>query len=162
MSTVTEIHIAELYVGDASNTIVTNGVGSCIVIVLYDRSQRVGGMAHALLPKGKNFPPAVLARGEQEKYFVKYADLAVDMLVEKLVAKGGVKENFVAKLIGGARMFLLLDGGKFGIGWENAVSAEERLAYHHIPVESKVVGGTVGRNVKFDCSTGVVEIVTKV
>lgn len=162
MNTVTEIRIAELCVGDASTVIVTNGVGSCIVVVIYDRLQRVGGMAHAILPRVRNSPPTVLTRDDLGKRFVKYADLAVDTLIDEMVAIGGVKEYFVAKLIGGAHMFSLLEGDKFGIGWENTQSARERLAYHHIPVETEVVGGTVGRNVRFDCSTGIVEITTKV
>ncbi len=162
MSNITEIRIAELYAGNESDVIVTNGVGSCIVIVLYDRMARIGGMAHAILPRLKSTFISTLPRDPQGKRFVKYADLAVDTLVDEVIAIGGKKEHMVAKLVGGAHMFSLLEGDKFGIGWENTNSARERLAQHNIVIETEVVGGTVGRNVRFDCATGIVEITTKV
>ncbi len=59
-------------------------------------------------------------------------------------------------------MFALLEGDQHGIGWENTTSARETLARHGIAIETEVVGGTVGRNVRFDCATGIVEITTKV
>ena len=162
MSTVVEIRIAELYAGDESNVIVTNGIGSCIVIVLYDRLMRVGGMAHAILPRIKDRPELRLGSDDVGRRFVKYADQAVDMLVEEVQSLGGAKDHVVAKLIGGAHMFSLLEGDKFGIGWENTESARERLREHGIVIETEVVGGTVGRNARFDCATGIVEITTKV
>ena len=51
MSNLIEIRAAELVAGNEDTVIVTNGVGSCIVVVLYDRLVRVGGMAHAILPR---------------------------------------------------------------------------------------------------------------
>lgn len=162
MNTIAEIRIGELFVGDSSHVIVTNGVGSCIVIVLHDRLAHLGGMAHAILPRAKNIPVHLMPKDATGKSFVKYADAAVDLLIEEVVAMGGTKQHIVAKLVGGAHMFSLLEGDKFGIGFENTTSARERLAAHQIPIETEVVGGTVGRNVRFDCATGIVEITTKV
>lgn len=162
MSTTVEIQVAELFVGDQSNVIVTKGVGSCIVIVLYDRLVRIGGMAHAILPTASIEHRSIGAHVDSGKRFVKYADLAVDTLVADMESLGGVRKHLVAKLIGGAHMFALLEGDTYGIGWENTESARARLALHGISVETEVVGGTVGRNVRFDCATGIVEIVTKV
>ena len=164
MSRITEIHIAELYAGGEENIIVTNGVGSCIVVVLYDRLTRIGGMAHAILPRARDFSKKEIfrTRDEDGRRFVKYADQAVDVLIEDILALGGVKEHLVAKLVGGAHMFALLEGDQHGVGWENTVAAREQLASHQINIETEVVGGTVGRNVHFDCATGIVEITTKV
>ena len=162
MTTTVEIKIAELFVGDASNVIITNGVGSCIIVILHDRLSRIGGMAHAILPRARSTGSPALTKDDLGRRFVKYADTAVDMLVEEIEGQGGVKTRLVAKLVGGAHMFSLLEGDKFGIGWENTSSARERLEFHGIPIETEVVGGTVGRNVRFDCATGIVEITTKV
>lgn len=163
MARTVELKIAELFAGDAEHVIVTNGVGSCLVIVLHDPLARVGGMAHAILPKmrGEEYR-APLPPDKEGKRFVKYVDQAIDTLVEELVALGAAKEHLVAKLIGGAHMFQLLEGDKHGIGFENVEVARERLTALGIPVETEVVGGTVGRNVRFDCATGVVEITTKI
>jgi chemotaxis protein CheD len=162
MNTVVEIHIAELFVGDASHVIVTSGVGSCVVVVIHDRLMQIGGMAHAILPRAREDSPQLFSKDASGKFFVKFADSAVDMLLEEIIAQGGVKEHLVAKIVGGAHMFSLLEGDKFGIGFENVKSARERLAHYGIPIETEVVGGTVGRNVRFSCATGIVEIVTKV
>jgi len=162
MTTTVEIKIAELYVGDSSHVILTNGVGSCIIIVLHDRLKRIGGMAHAILPYAQGVPAPAFGKDEVGRRFVKFANTAVDMLVEEIEIAGGTKEHLVAKLVGGAHMFSLLEGDKFGIGWENTESARKRLQFHGIVIETEVVGGTAGRNVRFDCGTGIVEIITKV
>jgi chemotaxis protein CheD len=162
MSTVVEINIAELFVGDGSYVISTHGVGSCVVVVLYDRLRRVGGMAHAILPRVGDADVIVPEKNSDGKRFAKYADLAVDTLVRDVEALGGSREHLVAKLVGGAHMFALLEGESSGVGRENTESARERLLYYGIPVETEVIGGSVGRNVRFDCATGIVEILTKV
>lgn len=164
MSTIIEIRIAELFAGDDRHIIVTSGVGSCIVVVLYDRLLRVGGMAHAILPRKKDGQGSGNYRDRDDvgRMFVKYADQAVDMLLDEIESLGGTSHHIVAKLVGGAHMFALLEGDQHGIGWENTVAARERLKERGITVETEVVGGTVGRNVRFDCATGIVEITTKV
>lgn len=162
MSSIIEIRIAELFVGNESHVITAHGVGSCVVIVLYDRLVRIGGMAHAILPRVNNADAEVGVSGDLGKRFVKYADLAVDTLIKDIESMGGAREHVVAKLVGGAHMFSLLENDTSGIGWENTESARERLKYHGIPVETEVIGGTVGRNVRMDCATGIVEIITKV
>lgn len=163
MSKQVEIHIAELYAGDEDFVITTSGVGSCIVIVLYDRLMRIGGMAHAILPRKRTEDTLTqFRRDESGKVFAKYADQATETLLDEIKALGGNPEHLVAKLIGGAHMFVLLEGDKHGIGYENTMSARETLARLGVPIETEVVGGTVGRNVRLDCSTGIVEITTKV
>ena len=158
-----EIHIAELFAGNEDCTITTSGVGSCVVIVLYDKLVRVGGMAHAILPRNKETAENVFYhRDEEGRVFAKYVDQAIELLVEEIKVIGGDPSHMVAKLVGGAHMFVLLEGDKHGIGWENTESARETLSRIGIPVETEVVGGTVGRNVRFDVSTGIVEITTKV
>jgi chemotaxis protein CheD len=161
--TIVEIRIAELFAGNEEHIIVTNGVGSCVVVVLYDQLARIGGMAHAILPKMRlNIPSAPIAHDPSGKRFVKYVDQAIDILVDEVEALGGARQHLVAKLVGGAHMFALLEGDQHGIGWENIQAAREELDNLHIPIETEITGGTVGRNVRFDCATGIVEITTKV
>ena len=163
MSKQIEIHIAELVAANENSVITTSGVGSCVVIVLYDRLVRIGGMAHAILPhKREGEDSSLYHRDELGRVFAKYVDQAVEMLIDEIKVLGGNPQHLVAKLVGGAHMFVLLEGDKHGIGWENTESAREVLARCGVPVETEVVGGTVGRNVRFDCSTGIVEITTKV
>lgn len=163
MSTIIQIKIAELFAGNSDYIITANGVGSCIVIILYDRAAHIGGAAHAILPTANNFQesPTSFRRDGEGKLFVKYADQAVSMLIEEMELLGASRKNIIAKLVGGAHMFALLEGDQHGIGWKNTVAAREELQKLGITIETEVTGGTVGRNVRFDCATGLVEVITK-
>lgn len=164
MSTIVQIKIAELFAGNSEYVIVANGVGSCIIIILYDQLARIGGAAHAILPSANDSHETVkkFERDGEGKLFVKYADQAVDMLIEEIELLGGSRDHLVAKLVGGAHMFALLEGDQHGIGWKNTEAAREALKKFGIVIETEVIGGTVGRNMHFDCATGIVEIITKV
>ncbi len=165
MAQVVEIRIAELFAGKSGETILTNGIGSCIVIILHDPLARVGGMSHAILPRQvAQIQGEEVVRGPDAlgRYESRYADQSIDMLVKKIEELGGVKERLIAKLVGGADMFFLLEGVDGGVGVANVLAARERLREYHIPIKSEVVGGSVGRNARVDLSTGIVEIVTKV
>ncbi len=163
MSTPVELRIAELFIGSKGETVTTNGVGSCVVVVIYDKVAHMGAIAHVILPHARpDDPKPVLGPDTSGRLFVKYADQAIDVLVHELERRGGVRAHMVGKLVGGAHMFALLEGDQHGIGWQNVAAARERLGMFGVPVETEVVGGTTGRNVRFDCSTGIVEIVTKV
>ncbi len=163
MNKYVEIHIAELFVGNQEYLITTNGVGSCIVIVLYDKLMRIGGMAHTILPKRRQQDDVDVYQHDREgRVFVKYVDQAIEVLLDEMEVLGATPEHIVAKLVGGAHMFTLLSGDNHGVGWENTQIAREELLRKGIPIETEVVGGAVGRNVRFDCSTGIVEITTKV
>ncbi|KKU79188.1 MAG: CheD [Parcubacteria group bacterium GW2011_GWA2_47_7] len=159
MSSDLEVRIAEICVGNTSEIIKTNGVGSCIAIIIYDPILRIGGLAHAMLPTANGAKGVIWSNSG--KGFVKYADSAVDALVSRMESLGGVRKHFVAKLVGGAHMFTLIDGD-VGIGQQNTNSAKSRLGFYGIPIDAEVTGGTVGRNVQFDCATGIVEVITKV
>jgi len=129
----------------------TAGVGSCLVVILYDEEAKVGGLAHAMLPH-------VITGQEASSRFV---DIAIDRMVPELMALGADKSRIVAKLIGGAHMFALYGNAQNGIGAKNIDAAKERLKLHHIPVSGEETGGTVGRNVRFDLHTGVCNVETK-
>lgn len=88
------IGIAGIKVVNSSDTICTV-LGSCIGVAVYDRVAKVGGMAHVILPDSKE------GSGDPGKF----ADTAVDLLVENLVAEGAEKKRVAAKMVGGATMF---------------------------------------------------------
>ncbi|HSE35232.1 MAG TPA: chemotaxis protein CheD [Candidatus Paceibacterota bacterium] len=166
MTRIVEVRIAELFVGNEEHTIVTNGVGSCIVVLLYDPIMKIGGLAHAILPRKTEarYPTIEFAAHSMDagKRFVKFADEAVGLLVDDIESLGGKRARMIAKLVGGARMFSLLEADKYGIGYHNTEAARAELARFGIPIETEVTGGTVGRNVRFDLATGIAEVITKV
>src|SRR5688572_15593339 len=76
------------------------GLGSCVAIIMYDQSARLGGLAHVLLPsQGMS-----RVRGEPGRF----AQTAVPALIERLIARGARAPMIAARLVGGASMFTSL------------------------------------------------------
>ncbi len=121
-------------------------LGSCIGLVLYDPTAKIGAMSHIVLAKrlNRSGPPG------------KFADSAVPHMLELLVNGGARTPRVVAKLAGGASMFG--GGGPIQIGEANRLAVRELLESHKIPILGEHVGGPKGRRVTFDSSTGVLTI----
>jgi len=117
-------------------------LGSCIGLAIYHPRKRVGVLGHIVLPKssGKAALPG------------KFADLAVPNMLKKLREKGVSTAGLIAKMAGGANMFG--KGGPLQIGDANVEAVLRELAAARIRPAGKDVGGTSGRRVVFDCSTG--------
>jgi chemotaxis protein CheD len=134
----------------------TVGIGSCMVISIYDHEKRVGGMVHAMLPQRD--PETIKEVCGMEAY--KYVNEAVECLTQALVMRGAKRENLEAKLVGGANMLKTLSEGKYGIGARNLQMAREKLKRMGIPIKGESVGGTAGRMALFNISNGVVNVST--
>jgi len=145
MSTTHSIGIAEIRVVVAPDKVRTT-LGSCIGVALFDRSAHIGGMAHVLLPSSEG------GKGDRGKF----ADTAVDWLLEEVLKVGDAKPRLAAKIAGGAAMFG--PNADNGLGERNAEALRKQLASHGIRVAAQEVGGQKGRRMLLDPSTGVVEI----
>lgn len=182
MSDILSVKMGDMRTGHNPGVLATMGVGSCIVIILYDPITRLGGMAHAMLPSKPQKPFEVFSpernsgdaedSGDAEESLesstslassssFKYVDIAIPAMIQELVSAGANRGSLIAKLIGGAHMFALLGDSQRGIGMQNLEAARRILAEQRIPVNGEETGGTVGRNVRFDVSTGVCQVETK-
>lgn len=156
MSATIVINTGEMAVARNGARIRTGGVGSCVIVVLYDDAAKVGGMAHAMLPARR---PGELRSPDEPA--AKYADESVDRLIGDIEARGGRRERLRAKLVGGAQMFRILSGDEHGIGRQNVDSAKNRLQALSIPIDGEDTGGTAGRVAELNLENGLVEIFTK-
>lgn len=124
-------------------------LGSCIGLVLHDNKNRVGGMAHIMLPSsnGTEHPAG------------KYANLALPELIRQITTFGGQSKGLIAKLAGGARMFATEKSQS--IGDQNLMAVEQLLKDSGIPIHGRHCGGTKGRRMSYNVATGavVVEVV---
>lgn len=118
------------------------GLGSCIGVILSDVSTGICGIAHVLLPGASD-------RGE-----TKYAETAIEKMVEDMVKMGARRSRITAKFAGGAQVFKHMSLDILKIGDRNAISVEETLIKKNIPILAKDVGGEVGRNVIFNPADG--------
>ncbi len=131
------IGIGEWSVG---NTVMTSiGLGSCVGVVLHDEEKKIGGLAHVMLPQSSGKP------GEREG---KYADTAVKVLLDELMARGSRTGSLKAKLAGGASMFQNFSGN-LNIGERNVEALRIILKEKSIPIIREDIGGTVGRTVTY-------------
>ncbi|MFQ5462312.1 MAG: chemotaxis protein CheD [Phycisphaerae bacterium] len=121
-------------------------LGSCIGVAVYDSVAGIGGMAHVILPDSTE------GSGDPGKF----ADTAVDMLIEKLIEAGSVHKRLAAKIVGGAQMF----GNKVcsGLGQRNAEAVKARLNHHTVQLVASAVGGGKGRKMQLDPATGEVHV----
>jgi chemotaxis protein CheD len=114
------------------------GLGSCIGLVLVDRSKGVAALAHVMLPEAAQPDPP-------QPY--KFADLAVPALVDLALAHGAGRTRLEACLVGGAAMFQFGGSGQ-DIGQRNAQAVTRLLEAHRIPIRAEETGGSKGRTVR--------------
>lgn len=127
---------------DRKPTDIQTVLGSCVAVCLFDPRLNVGGINHYMLPLWEGDGLAT----------VKYGNIAIEKLIERMSALGSEKKSLVAKIFGGADS--LGDQGFYGIGKRNIVVAQDILAALHIPVIASNVGGTIGRKILFNTGTG--------
>jgi chemotaxis protein CheD len=146
MSREIRVKVADWAIGTTDDVLVTIGLGSCVAIMLYDATARVGAMAHILLPSEG------LARDTSNR--AKFPATAVPMLIEEMKNQGAWGKP-VAKIVGGASMFgSLLPTGGINMGERNTEATQRALRAAGIPLAAEDVGGDHGRSVYFHLSDG--------
>lgn len=142
-----KVGIADYKVAKVPDRLITIGLGSCVGIALIDKVSGVGGLAHIMLPDSTKF--------NKVNNDIKFADLAIPILINKMREMGANIRNLRAKIAGGASMFNFSDSKiNMDIGDRNSKAVKEILRSFSIPIESEDVGGTKGRTITFDTSTG--------
>jgi chemotaxis protein CheD len=86
----------------------------------------------------------------------KFADTAVDALVEAVVELGGRRGKLDAVIAGGAKMFAV--GGALDVGARNDEAVRAELKRLRIPIRAEATGGTKGRTVRVDADAGTVSV----
>lgn len=134
------VRIGEVRVAGDRSLLFTLGLGSCVAVALYDAEVRLGGLAHAMLPRPE--------RSHREAPPGRFAATAVPLLVEMLEAAGAARGRLRARLAGGASMFPeLLETDGLQLGRRNVEAAREALHGLGIAVDGEEVLGTWGRSV---------------
>lgn len=145
------VGIADLNTVQSPGKIMTIGLGSCIGIVLYDKIRGIGGLAHIMLADSTQF--------KDVKNPLKFADLAIPILLKELEKLGCSKRNLTAKIAGGASMFNFSDKSMISdIGKRNSEAVIVALKELNIPIVAKEVGGNKGRTMILDAKSGIVTI----
>ena len=146
MSEIIKVGMADLKTCLPPNGITTLGLGSCVGIALRDKNNKVGGLAHIMLPDS-----TVIAN---QTNLAKFADTGIVELLKQMEKLGAVKRNVVAKIAGGATMFAMSSRTNLNVGERNVEAVKAKLKELGIPILAEDTGLNFGRTVIFYPETG--------
>ena len=141
-----EIQVLEsgdVAVGSRHVVLASSPLGSCVAVALAVPGGRLAGMAHVMLPGRCPNPERTTAS--------KYADDAIDILVDRMTDNGAPVSALHACAIGGANV---LERDDDTIAADNVRSVLAALARHGIPLVHHDLGGTRRRQMTCDIEFG--------
>jgi chemotaxis protein CheD len=145
------LHAGQVFVSAEAKSIVLI-LGSCVGVCIWDAVKGIGGATHYLLPNWGGMGAAS----------PRYGNVAVSMLVQKLLEAGANRGQLQAKVFGGGCLFDSMresnSSKEHHLGSRNVEMALEMLAKAQIPVVSTVVGVDRGQRIVFRTDTGDAEI----
>ena len=142
-----KVGIGDYKIARSPDRLITIGLGSCIGIAMIDKKRGIGGLAHIMLPDSKKF--------NKISNEIKFANLAIPILIRVMVENGAKEKELRAKIAGGATMFKFADNKvNMDIGARNSIAVKAILKARKIPIDSEEIGGTKGRTITFDTVTG--------
>nr|WKN36702.1 chemotaxis protein CheD [Tunicatimonas sp. TK19036] len=114
---------------------ITTVLGTCVSVCLFDPVTKIGGMNHYMLP---------FWEGKQGQ-LLKYGDVAIAALIEKMIKEGAQEKDIIAKVFGGVEG----TNSIFRVGQKNIEVAVCLLKKKKIRIEAMEVGGRRGRKIRF-------------
>ena len=145
MGNVIFVSTGEVKVCDVNHHLKSTAIGSCIVVTAWDSFQKIGGMAHVMLP-------GIAPVGKKE-HATRYAANAIDKLLDQLSQLGTKKENLEVCIVGGGNV---LKRANDTICENNVRSVEEILRHKAFSIKALSVGGTLRRSAFLNVSSGFV------
>lgn len=144
------IKMSELKAVRGNHHLKTSSLGSCVGIILYDKYEKIGGMAHIMLPFSL----------EDDDHIGRYANKAIPALIQQMGYLGAKPSHLKAMMFGGADMFFSVSSttSMMKIGFRNIEACRKLLEELHIPIEQEDIGGSIGRSVHFNCPKGIVSV----
>ncbi len=143
------VHISagHLKADKKSSNIYQAYLGTCLGVALYDKSNKIGGMIHILLPE----PPGFSGTDFPEKY----ASTGIPMLLNKIISLGSSPENLKASITGGALVGPVSqqDIG-LDIGGRSADIAQSILKKAGIEIVTSETGGFFTCTLELNMETG--------
>ena len=145
------LHAGQVFVSAEGKSIVLI-LGSCVGVCIWDAVNSIGGATHFLLPSWDGTGVAS----------PRYGNVAISILVQRLLEAGASRAQLRAKVFGGGCLFdSMRESGAHKeqhLGSRNVEMAVETLTKAQIPVVSTVVGVDRGQRIVFQTKTGDAEI----
>lgn len=155
MKSTTRVGMAELRIVKNNEILVSMGIGSCVVVALYDGVEKIAGLVHIMLP--------YCNRARDNPNPLKFADTGIEELIRQMVDAGADRRRLVAKIAGGAQMFSSLNSFNkdiLAIGDRNVEAVIRTLDENGIRIIAQETGGNFGRSIEFHSDSGIMFIRT--
>ena len=147
------IQVGQFVVTSEPAELMIFGLGSCVGVFLYQEGIPLGGMAHILLPG----PPKSTFLNRSAKF----ADRAIDLMLEELAQFQARPDRLRAKIGGGASMFSFTHrDDSQTVGQKNVQAVKAKLEACDIPLVGEDVGGDYGRTLIASTQDGSMRIKT--
>lgn len=143
----TVVQVADMRVATGpSGRVVTYALGSCIGLVAYDPTLKLGGMLHFMLPQ-----PGKLDAGKADRLNM-FASTGIPQLLSSMEEKGALRPRMKLVAAGGAEV--IDDSGRFAIGSRNRTMLRKLLWKENLRLEAEDTGGKSARTLTLDLDTG--------
>lgn len=147
MAEVIKVGMADLKVCRAPDAVTTLGLGSCVGVALYDKTTKIAGLVHVMLPDSTQV--------RQNQNRAKFADTGIDYLIEEMIAAGAGRARLTAKIAGGAQMFAFSgNSDMLRVGERNVEAVKKKLNALGIRILAEDTGLNYGRTVIFYPESG--------
>lgn len=128
---------------------ITTVLGSCVSACIRDKKLGIGGMNHFMLPMDSKYQHSSW-KDNPVDIAARYGNVAMERLINALIAHGGRRENFEIKLFGGGRLLnITMDVGKDNIEFVRDYLHKENLRIH-----TEDMGGEYPRKVMYFPASG--------
>lgn len=140
------VGMADFKVSGTPHVLRTNGLGSCIGLILYDKYNKIGGLLHLMLPYSDK---------ENIENKAKFANTGIAFMLQEMEWLGAERKFVEAHIVGGANMFFHIHkSSTMKIGEKNINQTKKTLEELHIPIILEETGGYNGRTIEFNLETG--------
>ena len=145
------VGVGDMAVSNNSNVVIsTYALGSCVGIVAFDASARVGGMLHIMLPDSTLTPEKAARQPSM------FADTGLRAFFRALYGLKVNKRTLRIFLAGGANV--LSGSDFFKIGERNIKAVKGILDRERLPIVGEDLGGLNNRTLHFSLSAGTLDI----
>lgn len=141
---VIDVNTGQIHLARDSTLLRSLAIGSCVVVAAYDSGNRIGAMAHIMLP-GKA-PQNTLKK-------TKYAQDAIEEMMDRMAKAGSQMSDIDVCLVGAGNVLKKEDDT---ICTANIESTAQLLKELNIAIRATALGGTARKSVFLDIENGAV------
>lgn len=141
------VFTGEVKSADAPQVLISNAIGSCVVMVIYSKTHKMGIMSHIMLPG--------MAPANRKSTKNRYTINAIDNIFSIINSSNLSRDDFQIALIGGANV---IPNTKHKIGESNIRSIKDYLQENNLSSKFESLGGNLRRSCRIYIEKGILYV----